>query len=119
MIKPKTYRKKPVQVQASPWFEHGDHPNVDYYRHPPVDPDTGEISVNGILMGELLHSEVPARFRRDDCHIPMDDHGYIDTPEGGHTVCPTDVVITGIQGEHYPCKPDIFAATYEEVSTSD
>ena len=23
--------------------------------------------------------------------------------------------ITGIKGEHYPCKPDIFAATYEEV----
>lgn len=33
----------------------------------------------------------------------------------GHIVCPGDWVITGVQGEHYPCKPDIFAATYEAV----
>ena len=30
-----------------------------------------------------------------------------------HEVTPGDWIITGIQGEHYPCKPDIFAATYE------
>ena len=27
-----------------------------------------------------------------------------------------DYIIKGVQGEFYPCKPDIFAATYEEVS---
>lgn len=26
-----------------------------------------------------------------------------------------DWIITGVKGEHYPCKPDIFAATYEPV----
>lgn len=26
-----------------------------------------------------------------------------------------DYIITGVQGEIYPCKPDIFEATYEEV----
>lgn len=26
-----------------------------------------------------------------------------------------DWIITGIRGEQYPCKPDIFAATYEKV----
>ena len=26
-----------------------------------------------------------------------------------------DYIIRGVQGEFYPCKPDIFAATYEEV----
>ena len=30
-----------------------------------------------------------------------------------HEVTPADWIITGIKGEHYPCKPDIFAATYE------
>ncbi|WP_240154239.1 PGDYG domain-containing protein [Comamonas sp. Tr-654] len=30
-------------------------------------------------------------------------------------VAPGDWIITGIKGECYPCKPDIFAATYEEV----
>ena len=41
--------------------------------------------------------------------------GYIDTLEGRHHVLADDWIITGIKGEHYPCKPDIFEATYEEV----
>ena len=32
-----------------------------------------------------------------------------------HEVTPGDWIITGIRGEHYACKPDIFAATYEPV----
>ena len=39
----------------------------------------------------------------------------IDTLEGPLTAQPGDWIITGIQGEQYPCKPDIFEATYEEV----
>jgi len=39
--------------------------------------------------------------------------GVIDTLEGEMVVTPGDWIITGIKGEHYPCKPDIFAATYE------
>jgi len=39
----------------------------------------------------------------------------IDTLEGGHIVTPGDWIITGVAGEMYPCKPDIFAMTYEEV----
>ena len=42
-------------------------------------------------------------------------HGWIDTLEGGHIVTPGDWIITGVKGEHYPCKPDIFEATYERV----
>jgi hypothetical protein len=45
----------------------------------------------------------------------MHVHGWVDTLEGGHIVCPGDYIITGVKGEHYPCKPDIFAMTYEEV----
>lgn len=37
----------------------------------------------------------------------------IETLEGPHYVTPGDWIITGIKGEFYPCKPDIFAATYE------
>lgn len=40
-------------------------------------------------------------------------HDYIDTLEGSMIVRPGDWIITGVKGEHYPCKPDIFAATYE------
>lgn len=41
------------------------------------------------------------------------DNAYIDTLEGRMTVSPGDWVITGVKGEKYPCKPDIFLATYE------
>lgn len=38
---------------------------------------------------------------------------FIQTLEGEHVVVNDDWIITGIKGEKYPCKPDIFAATYE------
>lgn len=38
---------------------------------------------------------------------------WIETLEGGHVVTPGDWIITGVKGELYPCKPDIFEATYE------
>lgn len=41
----------------------------------------------------------------------------IDTLEGTHTASVGDWIIKGIKGELYPCKPDIFAATYEEVES--
>ena len=37
------------------------------------------------------------------------------TLEGNHQVTSGDWIITGVKGEHYPCKPDIFELTYEEV----
>ncbi len=37
----------------------------------------------------------------------------IRTLEGTHHASPGDWIIQGVQGEFYPCKPDIFAATYE------
>lgn len=41
--------------------------------------------------------------------------GYyaIKTLEGWMQVTPGDWIITGVKGEHYPCKPDIFAMTYD------
>jgi hypothetical protein len=40
----------------------------------------------------------------------------IRTLEGDMLASPGDYVIRGVKGEFYPCKPDIFEATYEEVS---
>ena len=37
----------------------------------------------------------------------------VHTLEGVLVANPGDWIITGIKGERYPCKPDIFAATYE------
>jgi len=41
---------------------------------------------------------------------------HIDTLEGKMIARLGDFIIKGVQGEFYPCKPDIFAATYEAVS---
>ena len=38
---------------------------------------------------------------------------FIRTSEGEMTANANDWIIKGVKGEFYPCKPDIFAATYE------
>lgn len=57
------------------------------------------------------------RWFKDGDHpaVRLSHYGYgaIDTLEGGHVVTPGDWIITGVKGEHYPCKPDIFEMTYE------
>ena len=92
------YRKKPVVVEATQWFKDGDHSKVEMcwfdrtgrVRWAPGDP-------NGINVW--------------DC----ERRPAIRTLEGWHEVTPGDWIITGVKGEHYPCKPDIFEATYERV----
>lgn len=41
--------------------------------------------------------------------------GFIDTLEGRMTAMPGDWIITGVAGEKYPCKDQIFRATYDPV----
>lgn len=41
------------------------------------------------------------------------DHIFIPALEGNHRADLLDMVIMGVKGEFYPCKPDIFAVTYE------
>ena len=42
-------------------------------------------------------------------------HPVIETLEGSMKINDGDYIIKGVQGEYYPCKPDIFEATYEKV----
>lgn len=44
-----------------------------------------------------------------------DKEVIIHTLEGDMKADPGDYIITGIKEEQYPCKPDIFNATYEEI----
>ena len=44
-----------------------------------------------------------------------DEGVVINTLEGDHLAKPGDWIIRGVHNEIYPCKPDIFAATYEPV----
>ncbi len=43
----------------------------------------------------------------------------ISTLEGVMAASYGDYIIKGVKGEFYPCKPDIFAATYEPVATAE
>jgi hypothetical protein len=57
---------------------------------------------------------------KDGDHAKVVMHEIFQTPvvytlEGYHEVTPGDWIITGVKGEHYPCKPDIFSMTYEPV----
>ena len=63
----------------------------------------------------LKMGDHPAVERLGPNDDPSSTHGWVETLEGGHTVTPGDWIITGVKGEHYPCKPDIFEMTYELV----
>lgn len=55
----------------------------------------------------------------DEGQASVDSFGSdlkIHTLEGDMNVSLNDWVIKGVRGEFYPCKPDIFEATYEKVS---
>jgi hypothetical protein len=90
------YRKKPIIVEAVQWLSFSDTPNDS------VTPYTTEQSVEC-----------------QECGRATNLHGWIKTKEGGHIVCPRDWIITGVVGEEYPCKPDIFEQTYELVKNGE
>ena len=87
----KKYRKKPVEIEAMQLTDE----NVD---------DVAE------WCGEKAAPSL----------VPWAGRGLkevlnIFTLEGKMQADCGDYIIKGVQGEFYPCKPDIFAATYEEV----
>lgn len=111
------YRKKPVVIEATRWYKNGDHPQDCVMR--PFE-DTGEVPESpreGLVVRYFRRPDIPGDRLCRYCSIIMHIHGWIDTKEGGHVVCPGDYVITGVKGEYYPCKPDIFHATYDELKT--
>lgn len=97
------YRKLPIEIKAHQWFRNGDHP------------EDGNSDNEGAIVRYFRHPDVNGLCPCQHCGKPMYDHGWIDTLEAGHNVCPGDWIITGISGELYPCKPDIFEQTYEKV----
>lgn len=85
----KTYRKKPVIVQAMRWM--GDYDEL--------------VKLTGSLPG-------------DTYHVNYTDHGsllVIHTLDGNMIAAEGDYIVKGIAGEFYPCRSDIFQVMYEEV----
>lgn len=79
------YRKKPIEIEAVLW-------------------DGKPKTIMGMA---------PFENAVEPPHIRADQKLEITTLEGVMTADPGDWIIRGVQGEIYPCKPDIFAATYE------
>jgi hypothetical protein len=111
---PQRYRKKPVVIEAVQWFKNGDHPDDDL---PPADKIVAGERTEGAVVRYFRHPDIPGDQECSKCGHLMRDHGWIDTLEDGHNVCPGDWIITGVAGERYPCKPAIFAATYDPVAS--
>lgn len=88
------YRKKPVVIEAVVWREPTGTPEEgDQIQHP-----IGATLVYRVQRGRMESSG-----------------WYVETLEGPFRASDGDWIIKGVKGEFYPCKPDIFAATYELV----
>lgn len=61
-------------------------------------------------------SEAKAFVGASSVHNEDTQELFIETLEGLMHVSLMDFIIRGVQGEFYPCKPDIFAATYEVLT---
>lgn len=100
------YRKKPVVIEA-------------------VELKKDNYSILNVLkfVGEVTDLDMKNPFERDAIHLLIDnikESGLIiDTLEGKIHASIGDFIIKGIQGEFYPCKPDIFEQTYESVEESN
>lgn len=100
------FRKKPVVIEAVQWFPPGDERHdpslLSHRKGNSVDP--GDYLQLGDLFATpgVAIEGFPAQY-------------FIKTLEGNMKVSPGDYIITGVAGEKYNCKPDIFVATYEPI----
>lgn len=111
------YRKRAVVVEAWQWHKNGDHPQDASYEITPSDGGVPFLS-EGKVVRYYRHPEDSGERACTHCDKRMHDHGWIDTVQGGHVVCPGDWIITELDGKgYYPCKPEVFAQTYDEAGT--
>ena len=92
------FRKKPVVIEAITFDELVQHGR-----------DNGANIVGG-MPWSFTYKGHAISHENDRCYL-------IPTKEGTMNFTPDDMLITGVQGEIYPCKPDIFAATYEPLGS--
>lgn len=107
------YRKKPVVIEAvqlrwDTWSEMCEHAGVGKLED--GKPTGVWVAPDGTYSSDPpLTGDVPSVFTDHTIGLA------IPTLEGLMLANEFDWVIRGVQGELYPCKPDIFAASYEEV----
>lgn len=99
------YRKKPVVIEAVQYIRGQEVPAIDFL---------GGYDINNYKDGNMsVHETDVAIFQSNwsDQSVSI----TIKTLEGNMEVSDRDYIIKGVQGEFYPCKPDIFEQTYEFV----
>lgn len=96
-------------------------------RKKPVIVDAVQFNPEGRLWHEITFPDGVRKTSYDEVSLLMgtsgcsakppcwswDRMGYLPTLEGANIVSPGDWIITGVKGEKYPCKPDIFKLTYD------
>ena len=110
-MSPKTYRKKPVEIQAMQWdgTPDGAAPIIDWIL------STGDRSAHWDEPHDEVRHIMPDGTEKG---CPASPGGlFISTLEGEMHVSPGDWVIRGVAGEFYPCRDDIFEQTYDEVES--
>lgn len=105
------FKKKSDIIEAEQWFE------VSYDRKAGhgITPEDMPIYHLGIGYYRRPEDEFSGKKLCPHCEMPLHIHGYMDFLEGGGVVCPGDVIITEVSGKRYPCKPEIFEMTYEDI----
>lgn len=111
-VTPQRYRKKPVEIDAVQFRGDLSSPEAHAIYRWIEDNTLGSFDVN-----ELWND--PGTFSWPASGVSIDARDgrmVIATLEGGHWVDLDDWIIRGLRGEFYPCKPDIFEATYAPVA---
>ena len=101
------YRKKPVVIEAM-LFDGNSSDAMSVY-HWIEDNTDGSFEAMACINGEKPYPKSGVSID------PRDGRLLIATLEGGMHADTGDYIIKGVNGEFYPCKPDIFAKTYELV----
>lgn len=107
------FRTRPITKEATQWFKNGDHPKDNSILMESL--TEGRFLTEGKIVRYYRTPKIDGVNKCKHCSVIMHEHGWIDTLEGGHIVCPGDWIVTGLKGEYYPVKPDIFEKTYERI----
>jgi hypothetical protein len=89
------------------------------WRKKPVVVEAVQLPYEGVEMAESTKDKLHHILRDADWESGYDETLLIHTLEGVMEAKPGDWIIRGVKGECYPCKPDIFAMTYEAVNDYD
>ena len=94
------YRKKTPLIEATQWFEDGDHSDVASYQ---------SLEEEAFQSPDIL----PENRFCPECGNVMQKHGLLDGENGREFVCPSDYIVTNRRGLYYRLSRGEFESQYE------